>query len=81
MGYIYGNGFYNEINSDTYKSTIEKMEPGETANVEFLLRADAQNANVSITPEVNYNEAGEICVHGPTVMIGYYNNEKGEFIL
>ncbi len=63
MGYIYGNGFYNEINSDTYKSTIEKMEPGETANVEFLLRADAQNANVSITPEVNYNE-GTMEVNG-----------------
>lgn len=31
---------------------------------------------VGTTEEVPYNEEGEICIHGPSVMIGYCNNEK-----
>lgn len=71
MGYVYGNGFYNEINSDSYNSTIEKMEPGETANVEFLLRVESvneQNSTISVTPEVNYNE-GTMEVKGLNVNV------------
>ena len=32
-----------------------------------------------VDEEVPYNEPGEICVYGPTVMLGYYNNEKEQY--
>lgn len=55
VGYVYGDGFYNELDNNSYSTTIETIGAGETANVKFLLRADAQNSNVSIMPQVSCN--------------------------
>lgn len=40
-----------------------------------LVNTDIKIVNPLTNQEMGYNEPGELCVSGPTVMLGYYNND------
>lgn len=56
-GYVYGNGFYNEMEGSTYTTTVESIEAGETVNVQILVRPDSTDSSpITVVPEVTYSE-------------------------
>ena len=92
-GFVYGTGFYYELEDRVFTTTIETIDINETKNITFLYRANAESENtISVKPEVNYNE-DVLEVNGIDVIVGngdlqvfvksiddYYNPDRDELV-
>jgi long-chain acyl-CoA synthetase len=78
---IIGRGKLLELYGMTETSPVSVMSPGKgkrklgTIGVPFL-NVEAKLVDPSTGEEVPLGQAGEICIRGPLVMVGYYNKPE-----
>ena len=56
-------------------ATYDDCNPKGSVGIPFV-RVTAKIVEPGTTTEMKYGQEGEICFSGPTIMIGYFNNQK-----
>lgn len=55
-GYVYGEGLYNELQTETFNSTIDTIGIGETKEVHILLKVVDIMQNINVKAQIQYEE-------------------------
>ena len=55
-GYVYGEGLYNELQTETFTSTIDTIGIGETKEVPILLKVMEVMPNIHVKAQIQYEE-------------------------
>ena len=55
-GYVYGEGFYYELQDESFNGTIDSIGIGETKEIDIFLRAVNVAQNVNVKAQIQYGE-------------------------